>query len=210
MVMSIGARLCSLGNLSFEENDYEQALNYYQEGLPITREVKNKAMTARFLQRMGEAYIELGQYDRAQALMVESIGIEQNLANPRLPGFAFEQLGRVARLQGDFEQARSYFLEGLLLAQKYVSRAVLAWCLLELAELAALKDQPKRAVRLFGAAQSIPELYLDLYSYERIELERKSTFIHSQLNDTDFQVEYNTGHQMSPENAVAYALKELQ
>jgi predicted ATPase/DNA-binding CsgD family transcriptional regulator len=199
--------LFCLGNLSFEQGYYEQALDYYQESLLIVREVKNKAMNARLLQRMGEVHIQLGQYDRAQELMIESIGIEQNLANPRVPGFAFERLGRVARLQGDFEQAGKYYLEGLRLSQKYAGRDTLAWCLVSLAELAALKDQPKRAARLLGAANSIPELYLNLYSHERLELERKSAFIRSQLDEIDFQVEYESGLQMSPDEAVAYALK---
>jgi len=117
-------------------------------------------------------------------------------------------LGRIARLQGDFEQAGKYYLEGLRLAQKYASRSTVAFCLIELAELAALKGQPERAVRLFGAAQSIPELYLDLYTYERIELENKSAFIRSQLDEIDFQLEYEAGLRMSPEDAIAYAMKE--
>ena len=37
--------------------------------------------------------------------------------------------------------------------------------------LAALRNQPKQAARLLGAAVAIPELYIDLWPHERLELD---------------------------------------
>ena len=95
------------------------------------------------------------------------------------------------------------------MAQKYDSRQRLAWCLAGLAELAALTNQPKKAARLLGAAEAIPERQIGLWPQERIELEQISGTIRTQLDETDFKVEQEIGRQLSLEEAVAYALKEL-
>jgi len=78
-----------------------------------------------------------------------------------------------------------------------------------LGELAALNNQPKKAAHLLGAAEAIPELAVGLYPHERLELEQMSGTIRTQLNENEFMVEQEVGRQMSLDEAVAYALKEL-
>jgi tetratricopeptide (TPR) repeat protein len=204
------AVLSLFGSLLVEQGEFEQALNHYQEGLSVARMFKNKSQQASQLRTMGEINMILGRTDQAKTLLAESIMIQQDLKffNGD-PAWTFHRMGRVARLQGEYEQARNHYIEGLRLAQKYNSRQSLAWCLAGLAELVALKNQPEKAVRLFGAAEAIPEFRINLWPNERLELEQISNTIRNQLDEETYAAAYQAGKKMSLDEAIVYALKEL-
>ena len=82
----------------------------------------------------------------------------------------------------------------------------MARCLAGLAELAALRNQPQKAARLWGAAEAVPELYIGLRPYGRRELEQMSGIIRAGLDEATFQAEHEVGRQMTLEQAVEYAL----
>jgi tetratricopeptide (TPR) repeat protein len=197
-----------LGGFFFQQGQYDQALKYFQETLVMAKILKNRPMQARTLQAMGDLNILLGRYLEAKALLEESIFIEQQLGFQWGPGWAYHLLGRVDRLQGDYEQARQHYTEGLRLAHRYNSRQSLAWCLTELAELAALNHQLKKATCLLGVAEAIPELYLNLYPHEQLELEQISDMIRKDQEEDSFKAAYETGRQMSLDEVIAYALEE--
>jgi predicted ATPase len=199
-----------LGGLSFEQGYYEQAIGLYQESLFIVQVIRHKSANALILQQMADANIMLGRYSQAKTLLEESIAIQKELGLQWQPTWALNRLGRVVRLQGDYEEAVQYYAEGLRLAEKYGSRPGLAWCLAGLAELSALCNQPKKAARLLGAAEAVPELYIGLWPQERVELEQISSTIRTQLDETDFKIEKEAGRQMKLEEAIRYALEGIE
>jgi predicted ATPase/class 3 adenylate cyclase/Tfp pilus assembly protein PilF len=204
-------QLSLLGGLLTEQGEFKQALNYYEESLSVARMFKNKSQQASQLRNMGETNMILGRTAQAKTLFEESITILRDLKffNGD-PAWTFHRMGRVARLQGEYEQARHHYAEGLRLAQKYNSRQSLAWCLAGLAELAALNNQPEKAVRLFGAAEAIPEFRINLWPHERLEMEQISETIRSQFDEESYAAAYQAGRQMSLDKAVAYALRDME
>ena len=159
---------------------------------------------------MGEVNIALGKYSQAKTLLEESLAVHLEAGNYIGQASVLSRLGRVARLQDKYEQAVKLYVESLQLALKHDRRATIAWCLVGLAELAALHNQPKRGARLLGAAEAMPELYISLWPDDRLELEQTSEVIHTQLNEADFRTEWEAGKQMTLDEAVEYALKDLQ
>ena len=93
-------------------------------------------------------------------------------------------------------------------ARKYERLGMIAWNLAGLAELAALRHQSRKAARLLGKANAIPELYIDLWSYERLELEQIASTIRGGLDEETFKMEQEAGRQMTLDEAITYALKE--
>jgi len=158
---------------------------------------------------MAEVNILLGRYTQAEDLLKESIAIQRDMGIQWDPAWTFHRLGRVARLQGDYEQARQHYTKGLQLAHQYNARQSLAWCLVEFAELVALNHQPKKAVILLGAAESIKELTVSLYPQERLELEQITGAIRNYLEDEALKAAYETGSKMSLDEVVSYALEDV-
>jgi tetratricopeptide (TPR) repeat protein len=155
---------------------------------------------------MGNLDILLGQYEPAQAFLEESRGLLQEVGDYWRLAFTLRRLGRVARLQGGYEQAARFYIESLHLARTSDWRQTLAWCLVGLAELAALREQSHKAVRLLGAAKAMPELYSDFGLAERLELEQMSGTIRAQLDEATFTAGQAAGRQMTLDEAIAYAL----
>jgi predicted ATPase/DNA-binding SARP family transcriptional activator len=201
--------LLLLGNLTFKQGHYEQAMTYYVESLASARAVKNTNMIAWNYEGMGNLDILLGQYGPAQALLEESKGLLQEVGDHWRLAFTLRRLGRVARLQGRYDQAARFYTESLHLARKSDWHQTLAWCLASLAELAALRDQLQKAARLWGAANGIPELYIDFGLTERLELEQMSGTIRAQLDEATFTAEQTAGRQMTLAEAIVYALEDV-
>jgi hypothetical protein len=61
---------------------------------------------------------------------------------------------------------------------------------------------------LLGKANAIPELYIDLFAFERLELEQIASTIRDGLDEATFNMEQEAGRQMPLDEAIAYALKE--
>jgi non-specific serine/threonine protein kinase len=198
----------ALGRLAVEQGHYEEAEALFQESLPLARQAKNKHNISGNLQALGDLYIHLKQYAQARDSLEECVAIQKVIGDQEVV-YSINRLGRVACLQGHLEQANKHYEEGLRLAQKYDSRKMLAWCLIELSELAALNEQPVRAASLLGALESLPELRIGLLAHERLELEKVTDTVRSQLDGEAYAAAYEAGKRMSLEEAVSYALKEL-
>ena len=149
-----------------------------------------------------------GYYSQARAFFKESIVLNREMGDYLRLAFALNRLGRVDHLLGEYQQVARLYTESLQLARKHDVRQMIAWCLADLAELAALRNQSKKAARLWGAAEAIPELTILLWPNERLELEQIADTIRAGLDEPTFKTEQEAGRQMMLDEAIAYALKE--
>ena len=79
--------------------------------------------------------------------------------------------------------------------------------LLGLAAIAAGTNQPERAAKLFGAAQTIIETTDDLFSsFDRAIIDRHIQVAQNQLGEAVFEEIATEGRKMTIDQAVAYAL----
>ena len=117
-------------------------------------------------------------------------------------------MGRAALALGDDAQAESLFIESLEL---YLDQSRDArpdpglWsCLVALAELAKVKQQPNRAARLLGAVQALQQSNpsTSIYSpFWLAEIERTIAALHTQLDEVTFAAEWAEGQQMTLQQA---------
>jgi predicted ATPase/class 3 adenylate cyclase/Tfp pilus assembly protein PilF len=200
--------LLMVGGLEFEQGDYESALAFFVESLSNARVVKNKGIIAANTRVMGDIAMVLGHYAQAKVLFEESLVLEREVGGYERVALLLNRLGRVARLQGEYVVAARLYVESLHLAQKIRHRQGQAWCLVGLAELATLRHQLQKAARLLGAAQAIPERYILLWPYERLELEQMANTIRDGMDEATFKIEQEVGQQLTLDEAIVYALKE--
>jgi tetratricopeptide (TPR) repeat protein len=71
-----GSSLHSIGQLYLKQENYEQALTYYQQALPIVREARSPIEGAT-LGDIGAIYHQQGKYDQAVALLQQSVEISR-------------------------------------------------------------------------------------------------------------------------------------
>jgi len=70
---------------------------------------------------------------------------------------SLNNLGNLARGQGDYLQADARYRESLKIIREYNDRLAMAYLLEDMGCLAALQDQPERAMRLAGAAEVLSQ-----------------------------------------------------
>jgi len=122
------------------------------------------------------------------------------------------EVGAVAALgQGDHRQTRLICEEGLKTSWRLKIMHVLADQLRIVAVSAGAQGQPVRLARLWGAAEALREtMGVDLSPVERYLLEPYIATARAQLNEAAWETAWAEGRQMTPEQAVEYALSEKE
>jgi DNA-binding CsgD family transcriptional regulator len=121
-------------------------------------------------------------------------------------------LGIIVLLKADYEGALSLLREALRLGWKLDYKPNVQVCLYGLACVAACRDQPVRAVRLWGAVEGMREAYgvhLTPVTCSITNYEGHLTTARSQLGEEEaFAAAWAEGKAMSMEQAIEYALSE--
>jgi hypothetical protein len=116
-------------------------------------------------------------------------------------------LGLLDDLQGDYSTARSFYGEALAISLELGDRECIGCALEGLSALAATERNPRRAMRLAGAAASVRELLGTQSPFaERKLLERRLTGARQQLGDIAANAAYAEGCGLPLEQAVMYAV----
>jgi CHAT domain-containing protein/tetratricopeptide (TPR) repeat protein len=108
--------LNNLGLLSYDQGDYQDALDWYAKSLAISEQSGDDVGVARTLNNMGAAYSFANALDTARAPLERSLAIGERLQNARMISNALNNLAILDAMRGDYARAlavlqRSYDLE---------------------------------------------------------------------------------------------------
>jgi hypothetical protein len=145
------------------------------------------------------------------ALCEESLMLWRELNDLWGIAWSLNVLGHVVQRQGDSERASALLSESLPLVWRRGDRAGIAWCLEGLASVAWVRRQPRRAARLFGAAEVLRQTFsVPLPPGERPAYERRLASARAQLDEATWLAAWAEGQAMTLEQAIAYALGESE
>jgi CHAT domain-containing protein len=77
-------RLAELGTQQLNTNQFQAALQSFQQALPIYREIKSRLGEAKALVGLGAAYMGLKDISRATPFLQQALAIAQEIKNPQL------------------------------------------------------------------------------------------------------------------------------
>ena len=118
-------------------------------------------------------------------------------------------LGLAAQYERDAERARSSFRQSLTLALEIGHLVLEVDALAYLAGATGALGHPKRATRLFGAAEASCDTHgCGLQSGDLPEQERSRASVCEQRDDATFNALWAEGKAMSLEEAIAYSMEE--
>jgi non-specific serine/threonine protein kinase len=126
-------------------------------------------------------------------------------------GHCLNNLGLGAVIQGDYEKAQRVLQENLRMAQKSDYKLAILYSLFGLGHVAASREQPARAARLWGAAEGVEEAFgirLTPLAHTSTNYEDHLAAARAGLNDEEaFSAAWSEGRTMTPEQAIEYALE---
>jgi DNA-binding SARP family transcriptional activator/tetratricopeptide (TPR) repeat protein len=145
--------LRSLGNAYWRRNQYDEALDCFQEGLTITKRLGDQQGTATLLYDIGAAS-RLG--DESLRHLREALEIFSELGDRRYEGMTLCKLAKTHRCRGDVDQALKHLHQSLEIVHELGDRRCEAFGRLELARIhrdlgshADSLDNADWAVRVF-------------------------------------------------------------
>jgi predicted ATPase/DNA-binding CsgD family transcriptional regulator len=207
----VAASLVNLGFATLHLGDEERAAALRQEVEALQREPLDRFTLAWLTTFLALATSYEGDYERSAALARESLAIYRELGDKRGMSLCHTDLGFIELIRGDHESAAGLLEESLSVLRGSGDKFCLAYGIFGLAAVAAAREEPVCAARLWGAAEalreeigvvSLTQWELDAYNYEgRVSAAR------SMLGDEGaWEAAFAQGRAMSVEEAVGYAL----
>jgi predicted ATPase/class 3 adenylate cyclase len=203
---NLAMALGNLGGSLLRVGDFARARAVYEEALALYQSAGEPEGIAFALWGLGMLALGERHHRRAASLLEEALVLARKLGH--LPSVAnwLADRGVVALHGTDYDEAAALFKESLSLAPQVEEELLIAQCLWGMAVVAAAKNQPIQAVRLWGAGAALGyALHLPAFAYHPLE-EQVLAPTRELLGLAAFDAEWAKGHQMGRDDAIAYAM----
>jgi predicted ATPase len=228
--LGVAGSLGALGGLAMAQGDYERAETLYEESLALMRELGVKgSRLGSLLYSRGELAHAQGNHLRASALYEESLGYFHEAGDQWSRARALCYVADLALEDGDVARTQELLTESLQIYRVLMDPAApeitevyrdVPRCIAVAAKLAAAKQDPVRAARLFAAAEALYRaqgaiqmrtLLPDWQAYERAKAN-----VQEELDPAAFAVAWAAGaqsirqHEQKPEQMLLSTLTALE
>ena len=205
-----GVVLLAIGSLAEKQGDYKRAMESYEEALRIEKLVKSKIAISWALSYLGLICIRRREYEKAEALLEESIEIWQKMGKQADIAYSLQALGIIACYQENYPKARALYAESMQLLLPLEDKIDIAECVISLARFLAAQGSLETFACLLGAAEAaVPNIKKRTFLLFNTETEKYVTSARAALGEEAYTAAYEAGRQMSLDEGVAYAQKEL-
>jgi len=151
----------ALSLLGWDHSDLKRAIAYWEEALPLYRQVGNQRAVANNLGRIGLFLVKEGNIESGQKYLDESNLLYQQLNITTGRDSLTGAYGQIALMRGDYEQARAYFQENARINKEIGSRMDYLWADLSLGYVALHEGNFTEARQIFS--ESAQEFWKDKY-----------------------------------------------
>jgi DNA-binding CsgD family transcriptional regulator/tetratricopeptide (TPR) repeat protein len=199
--------LTGLGISALSRCDHARAAVLFEEALSLVRKVGDVRSMALSLNNLGFATLLSGDPERATTLFEEALARNREVGDTHGIASSLIQLGLAALTRGDHGRAAGLLEESLAVFRNTADKQTVAECLEAMAGVAGRQELAHRAARLWGAAQMLREdIGAPLPSEERAILEPHVAIARAQLGEKAWEATLAEGRELTPEQAVEYAL----
>lgn len=205
----IGWSMCWMGLAERDRHNYEESIHYLTEGLEILEELKENIWITYATYFLAEAYLLNGNLVSSKLFWEHGIDLCRKEDFTWPIAWGIEGLGLVERFEGNFEKAKKYYFDGLNIRSDLKDIGGIASSLENLALLAADQKQFERAVKLWGAAEKLRQK-LSHSGTPIINPTSSVSAARSQLGEECFHSTWNDGRTMKMQEAIDYALSDLE
>jgi predicted ATPase/class 3 adenylate cyclase/DNA-binding CsgD family transcriptional regulator len=197
----------NLGHLAVQLGDYVAACRYHEETLGIWSDLVDPWGIAHAHANLGIVFLAQGDAVAAQARFEESLEMERKLGLQLPIADLLRNLGDTALEQADSATARRRYEESLAIWRGHGDKLGMALGLEGVAQLAAARSQPQRALLLAGAASAIYDaIGIGPGAPRKLRLERWLKQAEQVLGQEASDAVRAEGRTMTPERAADLAL----
>ena len=190
-----------------EVKDYSKAYSRFQEALTLYQKSGHVIGKSTLFSNMGDLARCEKRYDTAKQYYIECLTLKRELgAPPRAIGVDLFNLGQTYLMIEQIDQAVNYFKECFLLGSLSNSQELLHCALEGWANVSSALQEPERAARLWGAAETLTEsVNSRLTIADRLAHDHFVNLARKQMDMETFDAALVRGRKMTMEEAVDYA-----
>ena len=202
--------LIGIGNVAFDRADWSAARASYERALVIASDCGSVDRQASALGNIGECAIWEGDLPAARSLLTQSIALYEKAGDRRMGAVAEKNLAYVAMVEGRMDEALAILRAVLTVFTQFNDPLFAATTIESFSEAAAIQQQSERALRLGGAATALKEKIGsgNVFPPEKARSEGLWARMRELLPPGAGAAAWETGKQMSLEEAVDYALSD--
>jgi hypothetical protein len=135
----------------------------------------------------------------------------RKMGNQSFMAYLLQVLGTIACDQESYLKARSLLAESLQLLLHLGNKIDIPECIISIGRFAGAQGSLDTFALLLGAAEkAAPDIRKKTYPLFLIETEKFIASARVALGDDAYNAAYNAGKQMSLDEAISYAMRELQ
>jgi predicted ATPase/transcriptional regulator with XRE-family HTH domain len=203
-----GHCLLGQGFLRPLQNDLAGGIALMWEGQRALREAGDEWGVGVSLTGLSTLSVVGGWLDDAEAFAEEHVLLARRMGDLRSIGHALDDLAMAALLREAFGRAVTLYRESIALCTEVGQWELVAYGLMGLAVVAA-REQPRRAARLFGAAEALRETSgVAIWPARRTLYDHALALARDTLGAAAFDAEWAAGGALSRRDALAEALDE--
>lgn len=109
--------LNDIGSVHAKLGDQQKALSYYNQALPIWRELHERRAEGSTLNNIGSAYRALGEYQKALDYYNQALPLKRAVGDRRVEAAILANIGKVYLALGNVPKALDYYQQALALSQ---------------------------------------------------------------------------------------------
>ena len=206
----VGWTLHHLGLLSIFQGDYSLAAERSIQSLNIFEQIHARNGAASLKVYIGLIAYYQGDHSRARALLEESLPILQEIGDAVAVARALHGLALVEQKQGNHDRAGALFKESLLTARQKGDRLEMIKALEGLGSVACAWGLTRQSAGLLSAAEALrSRIRYCLEPGLRSEIDRTLAALRERLDPQTFAKAWDEGSAMTLEQAIQYALEEM-
>jgi tetratricopeptide (TPR) repeat protein len=190
------------------QGHYAELEVQYMKSLAKFQELGDKFWVAILFTSLGELARLQGNYEQAGKFYEQNLEIFLELRGRFNLMYPFINLAWVSLHGGDYPKAHALLEESLRLSIESSNKPLTTGCLMGFASLLGMTGKPEKAVRLFGAAESL--LDERLFPSDQQEFDHYLAVVRKQLEQATFAKAWAEGSAMTLEQAVAFAKENLK
>ncbi|MDT9313476.1 CHAT domain-containing protein, partial [Limnospira sp. Paracas R14] len=166
--------LNNIGAVYSDIGQPQQALTYFQQALPILREVSDRRQEATTLNNIGFVYSAIGQPQQALTYLQQALPISREVSDRAGEATTLNNIGLVYRAIGQPQQALTYYQQALTISREVRDRAGEAATLNNIGAVYSDIGQPQEAIENLEKSVQIT-----LEMRAGLQQENRQTFLES-------------------------------
>jgi tetratricopeptide (TPR) repeat protein len=199
----------NMARIAVSKGNQDEKQKYLVKFNELRREAPVSIQAGLSLMGIGRSESEQGNYENAIPLFEDALDIFSQLRIKNFQMAVKSQLGHIARYTGDLTGAKSIYQETILGWQDIGNRGAIAHELESFASIAITEGEPRRALKLFGAAEALRERSNSpMTDFERIEYDQMVAHVRSLVDGKEAESIWAEGRSMMMDAAIALALGE--